>query len=123
MKKDLFRLDFFHRKDTFEVRNVWRVRKTPVVRPGSRYCLTDILWWTQQEKVFKEIASILGLDTANTQTPGWFQLRTKASKTILNSMTEEDRNNLENEADRMQKEGLPQDVQRRSVNGYGQLWV
>lgn len=103
------------------LRNVWRIRKTPVGKPGGRYRLTDILWWTKQKDVFQEIASILGLDNADTKTPGWFQLRTKASKNIINSMTQEDRNNLENEADRMQKEGLPQDVQRRLVNDHGRL--
>lgn len=95
------------------LRNVWRVRRNTTAKPGSRYRLTDILWWTREEKVFEEIASILNLETANTRTPGWFQLRTKASKRILDSMSEDERNVLENEADRMRKEGLPPDVQRK----------
>ena len=65
--------------------------------------------------MFEEIASILNLETANTSTPGWFQLRTKASKNIVDSMSEEERKVLEEEADRMQEQGLPQDVQRRCV--------
>jgi hypothetical protein len=67
--------------------------------------------------VFEEIAVILNIDNANTSTPGWFQLRTKASKNILDSMSEDERIAIENEADRMHKEGLPQDVQRRCVPG------
>jgi hypothetical protein len=63
--------------------------------------------------VFNEIASILNIDTASTSTPGWFTLRTKASKNLLESMTEEERKSLEKDADRMQREGLPEDVQRR----------
>ena len=82
-------------------------------KPGCRYRLTDILWWTWQGDVFKEIASILHLDSADTNTPGWFQLWTKASKNILDAMSEEDRNSLENEAERMQWEGLPSEVQRQ----------
>jgi hypothetical protein len=89
------------------------VRRTPVERPGCRYRLTDILWWTRQEKVFEEIASILDITTANTSTPGWFQLRMKASKQIILSMSDDERKVLEDEADRMEREGLPQDVQRR----------
>jgi len=95
------------------LRNVWRVKRNIPAKPGSRYRLTDVLWWTREEKVFEEIASILNLESANTRTPGWFQLRTKASKRILDSMSEDERNVLENEADRMRKEGLPQDVQRK----------
>jgi hypothetical protein len=91
------------------------VGKKKVVESGIRYRLTDILWWTRQEDVFEEIASILHIDSANTFTTGWFQLRTKASKNILNGMSDEERNALEIEADKMQKEGLPPDVQRRYV--------
>jgi hypothetical protein len=40
-------------------------------------------------------------------------LRTKASKRYLDSMGEDERKTIEDEADRMQKEGLPLDVQRR----------
>ena len=97
------------------LRNVWRVRRNPVAKPGTRFRLTDILWWTRQDCVFEEIASILNIETANTSTPGWFQLRTKASKNIVDSMSEEERKVLEEEADRMQEQGLPQDVQRRCV--------
>jgi predicted phosphoribosyltransferase len=82
---------------------------------GNRYRLTDILWWTRQEDVFEEIALILDLDTADTSTPGWFQLRTKASKNILDKMSVSERDEIECEAERMQKEGLPRDVQRRYV--------
>jgi hypothetical protein len=95
------------------LRNVWRVRRVSIAKPGSRYRLTDILWWTRPEIVFEEIASIMGIETANTSTPGWFQLRTKASKRYLDSMGEDERKTIEDEADRMQKEGLPLDVQRR----------
>jgi len=104
------------------LRNVWHVRKTPVANPGSRYHLTDIVWYKHQEKVFEEITSILNLETANTNTPGWFQLRTKAAKNIIQSMNEEDRKELEDEAERMLKEGFPQDIQRKSVADYGRGW-
>jgi hypothetical protein len=55
----------------------------------------------------------MGLDRADTHTPGWFTLRTKASKNIILAMTEDEKKVLEDESDLMEKEGLPQDVQRR----------
>ena len=91
------------------------MKKKPKLNIEGRYRLTDILWWTRQEDVFEEIAKILHLPTADTSTPGWFQLRTKASKNILNNMSQEEREVIEAEAARLQKEGLPQDVQRQYV--------
>lgn len=82
-------------------------------KPGRRYRLTDVLWWTHQDDVFRKIALMLNIENANTSTPGWFQLRTKASKDIILSMSDDERKAIEDEADRMAKEGLPQDVQRR----------
>jgi hypothetical protein len=79
----------------------------------SRYRLTDVIWWTRKEEVFKEIASILHLDSADTNTPGWFQLRTKACKNLLNTMSNDERQTIEDEADRLRKEGLPEDVKRQ----------
>ena len=70
--------------------------------------------------MFGEIATIMNIETANTTTPGWFQLHTKASKQLILAMTEDERKVLEDEADQMEKEGLPQDVQRRSVPMSGQ---
>ena len=92
------------------------MKKKPKQNTEGRYRLTDILWWTRQEDVFNEIAKILQLPSADTNTPGWFQLRTKASKNILNNMSQEEHEALEAEAARLQKEGLPQDVQRQYVS-------
>ena len=66
--------------------------------------------------MFKEIASILNIESADTHTPGWFQLRTKASKNVINAMAEDERKDLEIAADRMQKDGMPPDIQRRYVS-------
>jgi hypothetical protein len=92
------------------------------VKPGSRYRLTDVLWWTRRDDVFRRIATILDIPTANTSTPGWFQLRTKASKDIILEMSQEDKKVLEDDADRMEREGFPEDVQRRYVEHTGRWW-
>jgi hypothetical protein len=89
------------------------VKKKPIPAKGIRYRLTDILWWTRPEDVFKEIASILNMVSADTSTPGWFQLRTTATKKILDRMNDEEKKTLEDEADRIEKDGLPRDIQRK----------
>jgi hypothetical protein len=67
---------------------------------------------THQDRIFEEIASIMGIEEASTRTKGWFQLRTKASKAVIDKMGEDERKSLEDDADRMQKDGLPEDMQR-----------
>jgi hypothetical protein len=79
----------------------------------SKYRLTDILWYTNQEQVFREIAVIMELESANTYTPGWFKHRTQASKNIIDAMSDSEKKILEDEAERMWVEGLPVDVQKK----------
>ena len=93
------------------LRNVWRVRKVPKLEL-RRYRLTDVLWWTEQERVFKEIASLMGIDDADSTKQGWFILRTKASKNIIARMRSDERNALEALADQFQSKGLPRGLQR-----------
>lgn len=84
------------------------------MKPG-RYRPTEILWYTQQVAVFQEITSILNIDSADTDTPGWFENRTKASKNLIAAMSPQEKKKLEDESERMWKEGLPIDVQRKLV--------
>jgi len=72
-----------------------------------------VLWWTRQKDVFAEIASIMQIESANTKTDGWFTLRRTAEKNIIDAMTEEGKDSLREAAERMMKEGLPEDVQRK----------
>lgn len=75
--------------------------------------MTDVLWWTCQEDVFAEIASIMGVESANSNTPGWFSLRRTAEKNILDGMTDIEKDKLQEEANQMAAEGLPIEVQRK----------
>lgn len=72
-----------------------------------------MLWWKNPDDVMKEVASIMGLESADTNTPGWFENRTTAAKNILNVMTEAQKNRLRDEADEMAAKGLPEEVQRK----------
>ncbi|KAF8802326.1 hypothetical protein BYT27DRAFT_7112582 [Phlegmacium glaucopus] len=95
------------------LRNVWRSHKKPVLIEGIKYRLTDILWWTREQDVFAEIASIMELPSANTHTPGWFPNRTIASKNVIDAMSHEEREKLDQEAERIRVEGLPVERQRK----------
>lgn len=83
------------------------------MKQGSRHRLTDILWWTRQADVFTEIAAIMNLPSADTNTPGWFQYRTTATKNMLDKMTEAEKARIRGDADRMATQGLPADIQRK----------
>ena len=83
------------------------IKKTSGLKPGKGYQLTDILWWTQQDEVFAEMARMLHILSATMRTPGWFVLLMKVSKNIINLMTEEESLALENTGKRMQREGFP----------------
>ena len=72
-----------------------------------------MLWWTRRCEVFAEIALIIELETAYTNTPGWFQHCQTAAKNLLDKMTEAERAKLREEADKMAKEGLPEDIQQK----------
>ena len=79
----------------------------------SKYRLTDILWQTRQGDVWAEIAAILNVELADIQTPDWFEMRMTTMKNMLNKMIEEEKSKLQEEADRMAKEGLPAEIQRK----------
>jgi len=55
----------------------------------------------------------MGTQNVNTNTPGWFQLRTVATKNILENMTEGRKQELRKKAEEMSERGLPDDIQRK----------
>jgi hypothetical protein len=61
----------------------------------------------------EEIACLMEQDHIDRSTPGWMGFRLPASKNILAAMTAKEREALRDEADRLGKEGLPVDVQRK----------
>jgi hypothetical protein len=95
------------------LRNVWRTQKKGPLTAKNKYKLTDVLWWTREADVLDEIASIMNMETVTTNTIGWFQHRTKASKNIIDRMTNTEKLKLQAEADRMAAEGLPERIQRK----------
>lgn len=76
---------------------------------------SEILWKTQPDKVFAEIAKLLNTPTANATTPGWFSKRLPAISQILAQMTPAEQEELDREGERLQVEGNSEEEKRRSV--------
>lgn len=95
------------------IRNVWRIKKTDTRYETPKYRLTDVLWWTRPEDVFQEIALIMGIESADSHTKGWFELRTTASKQLINKMRDAEKRKLQDEADQMWSMGLPEELKRK----------
>ena len=55
--------------------------------------------------VFAEIVNLLGIESANASTPGWFNQCMPAIGNILAQMTMADREELEKECERFELEG------------------
>jgi hypothetical protein len=55
----------------------------------------------------------MGAENVNTNTPGWFQLRTVATKNILENMTVPRKLELVKQAEDLSERGLPDDIQRK----------
>lgn len=98
------------------IHNNWRARRiTQQKVPGLRMKKTEVLWKTRQEDVFAEIAILLGVESANATTPGWFNQRMPAMGNILARMTTLEKQQLEKDRERLQLEGYKEEDKRRSV--------
>lgn len=67
----------------------------------------------RKDEVLNEISNIMGLETVDTNTPGWFGHRMEATQNILNKMTDEEKKELRRIGEEMRKEGMPEELQRK----------
>lgn len=92
------------------MRNTWRKEKT-ISAPAKEYRLTDVLWWTNQDKVMKEVGVLMGLDSVDTTYPGWFNHRTAAAKNIIDNMSHAEKTKLEMKGQELAEKGFLPDLQ------------
>jgi hypothetical protein len=74
---------------------------------------SEAIWGLYRDQVFKEISHMMGVEDANTNTPGWFQMRMPAIKRVFDSMTIAEKAVLHSEQERMIGEGYPEQTKRR----------
>ena len=95
------------------MQNTWR---KPKAAENPRMVLKvkpiEVLWQTRQEDVFAEIAKLLGVPSANTNTEGWFSKRMQALKNILRTMSDEEAEELEREQKRIGTQGYPEHIKQ-----------
>jgi len=84
-------------------------RKSNNFRPKR----TEVVWHTRRQEVMEEIATILQVDEATTETPGWFQAQTPAIKNIIDRMTPGELDGLGAEVEAIGKTGYDENLKRR----------
>lgn len=75
--------------------------------------LTTALWMNQQEAVWAEIASLLGVSEASTANKGWFDVRMRAMGNIIARMSPAEKEELVKERDKIAREGHPEEIKRK----------
>ena len=85
-------------------------QKAPLSSKGAD---TDSWIYFGGPGMFLEIATIMDLLMADTNTLGWFQYHTTATKNLISRMTEAKKARLRRESKRMAAEGLLVDIQQK----------
>ncbi|KAF8814119.1 hypothetical protein BYT27DRAFT_7250340 [Phlegmacium glaucopus] len=87
-------------------------------KPTSKIKKSEVIWKIQQDLVLAEIANMLGLEEANTTTPGWFAKRLPAIANMLERMTPEGMAALDADVERINRLGYPEDIKRKLGEKY-----
>jgi hypothetical protein len=74
---------------------------------------SEAIWNLYQDRVFQEIANLLGVEDATTSTLGWFQMRLPAIKRVFENMTAEEKVVLDAGREKMMREGYTEQTKRR----------
>ena len=106
-----------HRQElTNWLSNNWRKTQGPSRKSNNfKVKRSEAIWSLHQDRVFKEIARMLGVDEATTTTPGWLPMRLPAIKRVYESMTEDERAVLHTEKEKMMMQGYSEQKKRRYV--------
>lgn len=96
------------------MQNTWRVPKADK-DPGGilKVKRNEVLWRMKEEEVWAEIARLFGIQSADSNTPGWIGKRMKALQNVHERLTPEEKEELERECERIKREGHPEDLRRQ----------
>lgn len=99
------------------MQNTWRKPKPAEDQLRSlRLNKNETVWQTRKDEVLAEIARMLGLESVDTNTAGWFEKRMEAIKNIRARMTEEEKQQLEKDQIRLSTGGFTEEVKRQYVS-------
>jgi hypothetical protein len=84
-------------------------RKSNNFRPKR----ADVLWHNRKQDVLNEIGIILGIDEVTTATPGWFEQRSLATKNIIEKMSKDELEDLDEMVSSIAEKGYDEKIQRR----------
>ena len=89
--------------------NWWSSQKSKGQAPNLIVKQSEVIWNQRREEVFAEITKLLDLESADTNTPGWFEMHLKAIWNIHDHMTDKEQLELEAEVARLTEEGYLED--------------
>jgi len=96
------------------MQNNWRSPKPSKTQSAGLITKrSDLLWLTRKDEVLVEIARLLGVESADTTTQNWFEKRMVAIGNILESMTEEEKAELDEEGAKIAQRGYSEEQRRR----------
>ncbi|KAM6500775.1 hypothetical protein JOM56_003789 [Amanita muscaria] len=99
--------------------NNWQVRKGIARKSnGFRVKRSNAIWMLYEDRVWEEIASLLGVEEANSSTLGWFGMRIRALQNIHRKMSEAEKAKVDEEVEKMSRKGYPDEVKRRLAEKY-----
>jgi hypothetical protein len=84
-------------------------------RVGLKVKRSEVVWNLYKEKVFQEIAKLLGVESATEKTEGWLSKRLPAIGNIIKRMTKQELAELEQKVQQIDQEGYDEKVKRRWV--------
>lgn len=101
---------------TLWLSNTWRAL-APIQGQArqTRVTRSNFIWLTRRDEVLEEIANLLGLETADTFTPGWFGKRPTAIRNIYSKMSDAEKKKLEVDLESASNKGYPEVTRRRYV--------
>ncbi|KAM6490263.1 hypothetical protein JOM56_014240 [Amanita muscaria] len=93
--------------------NNWRVWKG-IARKSNGFHVkrSNAIWMLYEDCVWDEIASLLGVEEANSSTLGWFGMRMRALQNIHRKMSEAEKAKVDEEVEKMSRKGYLDEVKR-----------
>jgi len=110
-------ITYFLKELVYWMQNTWRKPKPAEDQlKKMRLNKSETVWQTRKDEVLAEIAKMLGLESVDTNTAGWFEKRMEAIKNIRARMSEEEKQELEREQIRLSTEGFSEEVKQQYVS-------